>query len=101
MVTNSFVLTGSRLKFHGSPRRMAKVADVCRHVRSKNAGPFWITVDFFFKSQELYARYRDSAVLRPALFERLYGANPKLVKRPPAPNPTTLHIPYPPPPPPP
>ena len=73
---------------------MAKVADVCRHVRSKNAGPFWITVDFFFKSQELYAQYRDSAVLRPALFERLYGTNPKLVKRLPVDNLMTLKISY-------
>ena len=24
---------------------VATVASVCRHVRSKNAGPFWITLD--------------------------------------------------------
>ena len=60
---------------------MAKIRDVCAHVRSKNAGPFWITVDFFFASDEDYRRYRDSPTLGPALFARLYQADPQLVKR--------------------
>jgi Domain of unknown function (DUF4387) len=60
---------------------MSKVADVCAHVRSKNAGPFWITVDFFFDDEEDYRRYRDSPTLGPALFAELYQADPQLVKR--------------------
>ena len=60
---------------------MVTVAEVCRHVRSKNAGPFWITVDLFFDGQENYTRYRDSPSLGPELFARLYGAQPDLVKR--------------------
>ncbi|MEA2725650.1 MAG: hypothetical protein QOF70_125, partial [Acetobacteraceae bacterium] len=28
---------------------MPRLGDVCRHIRSKNAGPFWITVDLFFR----------------------------------------------------
>ena len=31
---------------------MPRLADVCRHVRSKNAGPFWITVDLFFRDAQ-------------------------------------------------
>ena len=27
---------------------MPKLRDVCRQVRSKSAGPYWITVDLFF-----------------------------------------------------
>lgn len=60
---------------------MATVKDVCRHVRSKNAGPFWVTIDLFFDGEENFARYSGSERLGPALFERLYGADPKLVKR--------------------
>ena len=59
---------------------MAKLRDVCRHVRSKNAGPFWITIDIFFPDRETYLRYRDSATLGPAVFASLYGANPSLVR---------------------
>src|SRR5258705_10274436 len=44
---------------------MARVKDVCRHVRSKNAGPFWVTVDFFFASKGDFERYSDSPSLQP------------------------------------
>jgi Domain of unknown function (DUF4387) len=60
---------------------MPTIGDVCRHVRSKNAGPFWVTVDFFFASEEAYKRYRDTPALRPELFARLFDTNPKLVTR--------------------
>jgi len=60
---------------------MAKLAEVCRHIRSKNAGPFWVTIDLFFASEALFRRYRDTPVLGPELFERLYGTDPSLVKR--------------------
>ncbi len=60
---------------------MPKVKEVCRHVRSKNAGPFWVTVDLFFSTKEKYIRYRDASELGPELFEQLYGTDPKLVKR--------------------
>jgi hypothetical protein len=60
---------------------MSKIGEVCRHVRSKNAGPFWVTIDFFFDSEETYRQYRDTAALAPELFERLFGTNPHLVKR--------------------
>ena len=60
---------------------MLKVKDVCRHVRSKNAGPFWITVDFFFDSPANYQRYRNSHAFSAGVFERLYGADRANVKR--------------------
>lgn len=60
---------------------MPTVNDVCRHVRSKNAGPFWVTFDLFFDGEENFRRYGDSPALGGALFERLFGADPALVKR--------------------
>ena len=42
---------------------MAKLKDLCRHIRSKNAGPFWITVDLFFKDAAAF----ESGVRDPAL----------------------------------
>ena len=60
---------------------MPTVGEICRHVRSKNAGPFWITVDFFFPDAQTYARYRDSDCLGPSLFRDLYGAEAQWVRR--------------------
>jgi hypothetical protein len=60
---------------------MSKIGEVCRHIRSKNAGPFWVTIDFFFDGEEKFRRYRDGPALGPELFERLFGTNPALVKR--------------------
>ena len=60
---------------------MATVRDVCRDVRSKQAGPFWVTVDLFFDGPENFEKYAESPVLGPALFARLYGTDPASVKR--------------------
>ena len=68
---------------------MPRLGEVCRHIRSKNAGPFWVTVDLFFDGEENFRRYCDSPALGPALFERLFGTDPALVKRIPV---DTLHM---------
>jgi hypothetical protein len=60
---------------------MPKLREVCHHIRSKVAGPFWITIDLFFNDEEQYGKYRDCPELSPELFCRLYGADPSLVKR--------------------
>ncbi len=60
---------------------MPKVREVCRQVRSKAAGPFWVTVDLFFDGEENYARYAGSNALGPQTFADIYGIDPKWVKR--------------------
>ncbi|MBD3744600.1 MAG: DUF4387 domain-containing protein [Sphingopyxis terrae] len=60
---------------------MPKVTDVCRYVRSKNAGPFWITVDYFFASDELFARYSEASAFQSATIAKLFGIDPDLIKR--------------------
>jgi hypothetical protein len=74
---------------------MVKVRDVCRHVRSKNAGPFWVTFDLFFDGSENFRKYHDSPALSPELFQRLYGTDPALVKRFPVEDLAILKISYP------
>jgi len=59
---------------------MATVSEVCRGVRSKNAGPFWVTFDLFFKDREGFNRYARHPALGPHTFERLFGTNPATVK---------------------
>ncbi len=74
---------------------MPTVADVCTLVRSKNAGPYWVTIDLFFDSADSFAKYVDSPTLGPDTFARLYGADPALVKRFPVDKLNILKISYP------
>jgi Domain of unknown function (DUF4387) len=74
---------------------MPKLGDVCRHVRSKNAGPFWVTVDMFFANEEAFKRYRDTPALEPDLFAQLFGTDAKLVKRVPVDSLRVIKISYP------
>lgn len=71
------------------------VKDVCRHVRSKNAGPFWVTFDFFFKSEADFNAYHDDPALSPSLFKETYGADPLLVRKYPVSSLNVLKISYP------
>jgi len=41
-------------------------------VRSKNAGPFWITFDIMFDQREVYQRVRDARVITRETIARLY-----------------------------
>jgi len=59
---------------------MTLVKDVCRKVRSKNAGPYWVTIDFFFDGRESFQRYADNPAIGPQAFARLFGADPDLVR---------------------
>lgn len=74
---------------------MAKIRDVCPHIRSKQAGPFWITIDIWFDGPETFEKYHASPALSPELFARLFGTDPALVKRIPAPDLHVLKISYP------
>jgi hypothetical protein len=58
-----------------------KLGDVCRYVRSKNAGPFWVTVDMFFDSTESYATYHDDPAISADAIAAIYGVDAALVKR--------------------
>ncbi len=60
---------------------MPKLAEVCRYVRSKNAGPFWLTIDLFFQDREAYQRHRAAPALETVAVAALYGADPALVRR--------------------
>lgn len=59
---------------------MPVVRDVCRHVRSKNAGPYWVTLDLFFAGEENFARYHQSPALGPATIRRLFDVDEEMVR---------------------
>ena len=74
---------------------MPKLADLCRDIRSKNAGPFWITVDVFFRDRELFDRYADAAALQPDALAPLFGLRPGQLSRYPVPDLAVLKFSYP------
>lgn len=41
---------------------MPEIGTIAEKVRSKNAGPFWVTIDIFCGSADAYARIRDGLV---------------------------------------
>lgn len=49
-------------------------------VRSKNAGPFWITIDAFFADQSAYDRAIASTVTEPATIAERYAVPPDVVR---------------------
>lgn len=59
---------------------MPKLSEVCRHVRSKNAGPFWITLDLSFPDHETFDRYAGASALQPAAIGALFDIDPRQVK---------------------
>ena len=52
------------------------IADLAVLVRSKNAGPFWLTIDVMFDNQEAYRRVRDSEAINRAGIAEMYGRDP-------------------------
>src|SRR3977135_1403339 len=58
-------------------RTLGNIASV---VRSKNAGPFWLTLDVFFRDDEDFEHVRRSNVLNAQNVGRLYLVDPALVK---------------------
>lgn len=60
---------------------MTRLKDVCQHIRSKQAGPFWVTVDIWFDGKSTFEKYKDSPALAPDIFQSLFATDPKLVTK--------------------
>lgn len=52
---------------------MPRIRDIAKVCKSKNAGPFDLTIDVVFEDDATFERVRATGVLGPALFARLYG----------------------------
>ncbi|MBL4802186.1 MAG: DUF4387 domain-containing protein [Emcibacter sp.] len=74
---------------------MPKVREVCRTVRSKVAGPFWVTMDLMFDSQESYDLYSQSPALNAEAIGNVYSVDPAEVMHFPVPKLKVLKISYP------
>ncbi len=52
--------------------KTVRLREVARVIRSKNAGPFELTLDVIFPGEALYRRVRDARVFTPATVAALY-----------------------------
>ena len=52
---------------------MPRIRDIAQVCKSKNAGPFMVTIDVLFEDPALYRRVKATGVLSATLFARLYG----------------------------
>jgi len=57
-----------------------RLMDVADQIRSKNAGPFWLTLDVFFGTEAAYRCVVDSRAVTEASIAALYGVDQKHVK---------------------
>jgi len=74
---------------------MPKLSEVCHDIRSKNAGPFWITIDLFFHGREEFDRYAGLRELQPQALAEVFGVQPEQVGCYPVPTLSVLKISYP------
>jgi hypothetical protein len=58
---------------------MPELGSLVSKVRSKNAGPFWLTIDIFCDTAATFDRVR--AGLKDDVVARLYGVDRQLMKR--------------------
>lgn len=52
---------------------MARLRDIAAACKSKNAGPFELTLDIMFADEATFLRVRRSRCLTPEIIGRLYG----------------------------
>ncbi len=57
-----------------------QLKDVARYVRSKNAGPFWVTIDIFCDTEEAFSALTRSVSLTADTIAQLYAVEPGVVK---------------------
>ena len=56
------------------------LAETAKLVRSKNAGPFWLTFDVMFDDEGVYRKVRDQRVLTSEVVAPLYRLTPDQVQ---------------------
>ncbi|MFZ5436990.1 MAG: DUF4387 domain-containing protein [Bacillota bacterium] len=59
---------------------MARLVDVAKVLRAKNAGPFQETFDIMFDDKKLYETVRDSGTLDQSLIAKLYRVGKEHVR---------------------
>ena len=62
------------------PSTATTLGDLAQLIRTKNAGPFWMTIDVFFRNHTDYTRVADAAVLTAQVVAEHYGVDATTVR---------------------
>jgi hypothetical protein len=54
---------------------MRSIREVARVIRSKNAGPYELTLDVIFSERRHFELFRERGIIDAALVSRLYGVS--------------------------
>ena len=54
-------------------KRLAKITELAKVIRSKNAGPFELTFDIMFDDAGIFEKVKNSGVITSKLIARLYN----------------------------
>lgn len=60
---------------------MARLGDVAKYIRSKSAGPFWVTIDIFCDDEASFDRIARSPALAPRAIASLFGVSENAVRQ--------------------
>ena len=60
---------------------MALIQDLAQDVRSKNAGPFWVTLEIFCNNEDNYQAIKNSPHVTREKIAELYGVSHGSMKR--------------------
>ena len=60
---------------------MAKVQDIAQYVRSKNAGPFWVTLEIFCDNDKSYQQIKASPNITKGKIAQLYNVDVNMMKK--------------------
>jgi hypothetical protein len=58
---------------------MPRIRDIAQACKSKNAGPFEVTIDVVFADRAVFEKVRATKILGPDLFAKLYKLKPEEV----------------------
>lgn len=58
---------------------MVRLVDLAEVIRSKNSGPYELTLDIIFRDPEDFERVRAARIFTPESVARLYGVEPGVV----------------------
>lgn len=50
-----------------------KLIDIAAVIRSKNSGPYELTLDIIFKDREWYEKVKKAKAIHPGLISKIYG----------------------------
>jgi hypothetical protein len=59
---------------------MATLGEIAKYIRSKNAGPFWMTMDVFFETRGAFDKIVGLNVITTELISALFGTQTDQVR---------------------